>query len=78
MGVIILEGERPFELVTQKLPTTTAERQTVVMILPVFAAGFPQATADIQVKMTIEHAEQVAAQIQAALVTAKVNRKAGR
>jgi hypothetical protein len=49
-----------------------------VVTLPVFVAGFPQDTADIQVKMTMEHAEQAASQIQAALVTARVNRKAGR
>ncbi|HTB04240.1 MAG TPA: hypothetical protein VK804_27550 [Bradyrhizobium sp.] len=78
MGTIVFEGERPFELVTQQLPTTTAEGQTVVVTLPVFVAGFPQQTLDIQVRMSIEHAEQVAAQIQPILVTARVNRKAGR
>ena len=75
---IILEGSPPYELVTQKEPNTTAQGETVVMTLPVFAAGFPGNTQDIQLRLTIEHAEYMASQIQAALVTARQNRRRDR
>lgn len=74
---IIINGP-PFELVTQRHPTTIASGETVVVTLPVFAAGLPEATQDIQVRMTIEHAEQMAAQLQPALMLARTSRKVGR
>jgi len=75
---IIFEGPPPYELITQKLPTTSAAGEIVVMTLPVFAAGFPQATQELQVRITIEHAEQVAAQLQPALMLARTSRRVGR
>lgn len=74
MGTIICEGEPPFELVTQQLPTASSEGDIVVLTLAVFAAGFPANTADIQVRLTIEHAEQLAAQLQPAMKMANVRR----
>jgi hypothetical protein len=64
MGTITFEGDRPFELVTQRLPTAMSEGETVVLTLPVFVGGFPRQVADIQVRLMVEHAEQLAAQIQ--------------
>jgi hypothetical protein len=78
MGTVVFEGAKPFALVMHHPPTTTAEGRIVVVTLPVLVPEFPQSTADIQVRMTMEHAAQIAAQIQAALVTAKANQKAGR
>ena len=75
---LIFEGSPPYELITQQLPTTSAAGETVVMTLPVFAAGFPQATQELQVRMTIEHAEQVFAQLDPALRLARTSRKVGR
>jgi hypothetical protein len=72
---IIFEGPPPYELITQKLPTATSEGEIVVLTLPVFAAGFPQATADIQVRLELEHAEQLAAQLQPAVKMATVRRR---
>jgi hypothetical protein len=43
-----------------------------VLILPVFVPGDPQATANIQLKLTLPHAEQLAAQLQPAVRLAQV------
>ena len=71
MGTITIEGDRPFELVTQRLPTATSEGEIVVLTLPVFVGGFPRQVADIQVRLMLEHAEQLAAQIQLAIQQAQ-------
>jgi hypothetical protein len=75
---IIFEGSPPYELITQNPPTTTAVGEIVLVTLPVFAAGFPEATQDIELRMTIEHAEQVAAQLHPALMLARARRKLDR
>lgn len=69
---IIFEGPPPYELVTQRLPTATSEGDIVVLTLAVFAAGFPQATVELQVRLELAHAEQLAAQIQPAVKMAQV------
>jgi hypothetical protein len=71
---IILDGSdgQPFELLVQRPPTATSEGEIVVVILPVFAAAFPQAIADIQVRLELEHAQQLAAQLQPAVRMAEV------
>lgn len=73
---IVITGP-PFELITQQLPTAFASGEIVELTLPVFAAGFPQATQELQVRMTIEHAEQLWAQRQPALMLARTSRKVG-
>jgi hypothetical protein len=75
---IIFDGSdgQPFELITQRLPTATAEDKTVVLTLSVFAAGFPQATAELQVRLGLAHAEQLAAQMQPAVKMAQVRSRA--
>lgn len=67
MGEITFEGDRPFELVTQRLPTAASQGQTVVLTLPAFVGGFPEQIAHIQVRLMLEHAEQLAVQIELAL-----------
>ena len=75
---IIFDGSdgQPFELITQRLPIATAEDKTVVLTFSVFAAGFPQATAELQARLGLAHAEQLAAQIQPAVKMAQVRSRA--
>jgi hypothetical protein len=78
MGTVTFEGEAPFELALQRLPTARAEGESVLVILPVFVPGEPQDTLDIRVMMAIQHAEQLFAQLQPALTMANVNLRGGR
>jgi hypothetical protein len=72
---IIFEGSPPYELITQKLPTATSEGEIVVLTLPVFAAAFPQATVELRVRLDLEHAQQLAAQLQPAVKMATVRKR---
>ena len=73
---IIFEGLSPFELITQKPPTASCEDETVVLTLPVFVPGDGrQATVDIRVSLALEHAEQLAAQLQPAIRMATVRKR---
>jgi len=75
MGTITFEGDRPFKLVTQRLPTATSVGETVILTLPVFVGGFPQQQiTDIQVRLMLEHAEQLAAQVQSAVREVQVRK----
>lgn len=71
MGQIVFEGEPPFELVAQRDPIAIADEGFVIVNLNVFAAGYPRAAADVQVRMTMEHAAALALQLAPALVVAK-------
>jgi hypothetical protein len=71
MGQIDFEGEPPFELVTQSDPIAIADEGFVIVNLAVFAAGYQNATADVQVKMSMEHAAALALQLAPALAVAK-------
>lgn len=66
---IILDGSdgQPFELLVQKSPTAHSEGGFVIVTVPAFAATFPQATADIQVRMSSEHARSLATQLNEAV-----------
>lgn len=69
------QGYEPFELATRHLPTATAEDDTVLLNLPVFAAELPQQTAHIRVRLMLEHAQQLAAQLQPMVGIAERNRR---
>jgi hypothetical protein len=71
VGQIGFEGEPPFELVTQREPIPLADEGFVIVNLAVFAAGYRNAAADVQIKMTMEHAAALALQLAPALVVAK-------
>jgi hypothetical protein len=73
MGTISFVGTEPFVLVLQKEPTTTAEGKSVAVTLPVFVPGPPEHAVDVRILLSIPQAELLAAQIQPALVTARVN-----
>jgi hypothetical protein len=71
MGQIAFDGEPPFELITQTEPIAIADEGFVIVNLAVFAAGYPKATADVQVKLTMEHAAALALQLAPALAVAR-------
>src|SRR6478735_4440926 len=71
MGHIVFEEEPPFELVTQKEPVAIADDGFVILNFAVFAAGYPRATADVQVRITMEQAAALALQLAPALAVAK-------
>jgi hypothetical protein len=74
MGTIKFEGELPFELVTERLPTATSEGEAVILTLSVLVPGFPPQIADIRVRLMLEHAEQLAAQIPPAVRRAQARK----
>jgi hypothetical protein len=71
MGQIVFEEEPPFELVNQKEPVAIADEGFVILNFAVFAAGYPRATADVQVRITMEQAAALALQLAPALAVAK-------
>ena len=71
MGQIFFEGEAPFELVTERDPIAIADEGFVIVNLAVFAGGYQNATADVQIKLTMEHAAALALQLAPALAVAK-------
>jgi hypothetical protein len=71
MGQIAFEGEPPFELITQHDPIAIADEGFVIVNLAVFAGGYRNSTADVQIKMTMEHAAALALQLAPALTVAK-------
>ena len=75
MGSITFQGEKPFDLATQQLPTASAKGGTVVLTLPVFVADVPRQTVDIQVTVPLEHAEQLWAQLDPAIRLVKAYRR---
>jgi hypothetical protein len=74
MGTLIFEGEPPFEMKTQRLPTATADGETVILTLSVLLPGFPVQTVDVRVWLMLEHAEQLAAQIGPAVKQAQTKK----
>jgi hypothetical protein len=71
VGQIFFEGDAPFELVTERDPIAIADEGFVIVNLAVFAGGYQNATADVQIKMTMEHAAALALQLAPALAVAK-------
>ena len=63
--------EAPFELVTERDPIAIADEGFVIVNLAVFAGGYPNATVDVQIKMTMEHVAALALQLAPALAVAK-------
>lgn len=76
MGTITFEGEKPFDLVIQQPPTASAQDETVMLTLPVFVAGMPRQTVDIQVALRLEHAERLWAQLDPAMRLVRAHLKA--
>lgn len=68
---LTFRGEGKFEIRLQKPPIATAEGEIVVVTLPVFAGGFPNATAQIEMVLSLEDAEQLLAQLQHAVKMAR-------
>jgi hypothetical protein len=70
MGSIVFEGQPPFELVSVRSPRATAEHGSVTLTLPVFMPEAPARRVEIHVILTLQHATDLAAQLQPALATA--------
>jgi hypothetical protein len=69
-GSILLQGRSPYELISQRQPKAHHEGDVVVVTVPAFAAGFPEATADIQVRLKLEHAAPLVEHLQTAIAAA--------
>jgi len=77
MGTIVFQGQEPFELVLQKAPTATSDGESVAVTVPVFAAGSPVNFFNVRMPLSIQHAEQLAAQLQSALTAARGKARKG-
>jgi hypothetical protein len=75
VDTLTLQGEGTFEIKLQMPPTASAAKDTVRLTLPVFAGGFPAATAQIDLYLSIEHAERIYAQLDPALRLARAHAK---
>ncbi len=78
MGTVEFKGEPPFQLILQEGATVVASGGTVMVTLPVSSDGSPPSVVQIQVKMTIEHAEQLYHQIPVPVDVARRNLWSGR
>jgi hypothetical protein len=74
MGTVIFDGEPPFELVIQRLPVANVDGEAVILTFPIVLPGFPAQTADIRVRLMVEHAEQLLAQLQNIVQEAQVRK----
>ena len=63
MGHIVFRGRKPFDLVSQRLPSAIAENQIVVATLPIYATGFPGNSTEIRLLLTPHQAEDLAGQL---------------
>lgn len=71
MNTLTFQADGIFEMRLQTPPTATTEDGIVIVTLPVFAAGFPQATAEMEMLLTIPQAEHLWSQLQPALAMAQ-------
>lgn len=65
------QGEEPFEIVLQKVPTAHAEGESVVVILPAFAPGRRANEAQVRLVMSIDQAQNTEAVVRAAVGAAQ-------
>ena len=77
MGIIMFEGQQPFELALQQPPTASTEGGTILVTLPVLRAGHPATIAEIRVPMSVDQAEKLAARLQPALMLARAGSRKG-
>ena len=74
MGTIIFDGEPPYELVVQRLPGANVDGEAVILTFPIVLPGFPAQVTDIRVRLMVEHAEQLLAQLQKIVQEAQVRK----
>jgi len=77
MGTVIFQGEQPFELVPQTAPTARSEGEIVFVTLCIPDPRIPQSVALVQLPLSLQHAEQLAAQLQPAIRMAQVSSRKG-
>jgi hypothetical protein len=73
MGSITFTGERPFELALQQMPKASALGERPLLTLPILVSGFPQDTVEVRLPLSIQQAEQLAAQLEAAIAIARAH-----
>jgi hypothetical protein len=69
MGSMTFTGDRPFEFALQQMPTATGSAERVLLILPVRVPGYPENTVKVRMPLSISQANQLAAQLNAALAS---------
>ena len=72
MATLSLEGPQPFDLVAKNHPTSTAERGTVTVTLPVYDPRSPANVVQIRLLMTPEEAEHMSRQLVPVVTTARM------
>jgi hypothetical protein len=75
MDTLTFQGEDKFEILLQRAPTAKAEDGIVILLLPVFANGFPQSTALIEAILTAEDAEYLRSQLTPAVTMARAQER---
>ena len=70
---LMAKSDKLVDLVATHEPETTAEGETVVVTAPVVFANDPDSAGQIRLSLTIQQAAYLAAQIQPALVIARVH-----
>jgi hypothetical protein len=78
MHSLSFQGEDKFEILLQREAAAKAEDGIVVLTLPVFADGFPQSTALVEVILTAEDAEHLRSQLTPAITMARVQERQNR
>jgi hypothetical protein len=73
MDKIILPANEPIELEIPKFSTTIGSGENVQMTVPVLVPETPPRERQIVLVISLEHAQHIAGQLQASIVTAKAN-----
>lgn len=68
---LTFRGRGKFEIKLQKPIRADFEGEIVIVTLPVFAAGFPEATAQIEMPLSVDDAEHLVNRLQVALTMAR-------
>ena len=74
---VIFEPPQPYELVSQKEPTAVGKDGSVLVTLTVFSGATDDRPkiAELRVHLALDHAEHLAAQLQPAVMMAKVQQR---
>jgi hypothetical protein len=72
MGELIFQGEGTFEMQLQRSPTAAAVGKIVVVTLLVFADGSPQSTAQVELILSLDDAQELKAVLDPAIKIASV------
>jgi hypothetical protein len=71
--MVMSQGAELVDLVPTREPESTAKGENVVVTAPVVFASNPDVAGEVRLTLTIQQADYLQAQLQACLVTARVN-----